>query len=363
MTSDWVISRMEAIFEDQVDAMERCEDDGKLAICMRIRPRNSVVPAPFQGEHDAEPASGEASVRMRTIRFPGKSTPEAWKYTVITRILELIHEALISGVAITKRDIYYRQPDLFVTQSVVDRCVDDLAFTFGVPRSLLNVSAAAKGLVLGNFTIVRADGAAMNGLSEKEGVLVPNIVPTDTLNLRSVEFVLVVEKEATFRTLASSNLKDSGILLTAKGYPDIATRSFLRTISTTNSTLPLFALVDFDPDGLAILSTYTHGSASLAHENAALSVPSIQWLGIKSQDVSALEGVHARQGLLKLTKRDRGLAQRMLGNEVFGEGGLEGEWRNELLVMLMLGVKAEIQILEAREGGVVEWVKKRLGLV
>jgi meiotic recombination protein SPO11 len=39
----------------------------------------------------------------------------------------------------TSRDIYYRHPDLFLKQSVVDRYVDDLACTFGVSRSQLSV--------------------------------------------------------------------------------------------------------------------------------------------------------------------------------------------------------------------------------
>jgi DNA topoisomerase VI subunit A len=37
------------------------------------------------------------------------------------------------------RDMYYRQPELFVKQSVVDRYVDDLACTLGISRSQLNV--------------------------------------------------------------------------------------------------------------------------------------------------------------------------------------------------------------------------------
>jgi DNA topoisomerase VI subunit A len=39
----------------------------------------------------------------------------------------------------TSSDIYYRHPDLFMKQSVVDRYIDDLACTFGVSRSQLNV--------------------------------------------------------------------------------------------------------------------------------------------------------------------------------------------------------------------------------
>ena len=37
------------------------------------------------------------------------------------------------------RDIFYKDPQLFVTQAAVDRQVDDIAFTLGVERSGLNV--------------------------------------------------------------------------------------------------------------------------------------------------------------------------------------------------------------------------------
>lgn len=37
------------------------------------------------------------------------------------------------------RDIYYKDPSLFGKQDAVDRYVDDLAYTFEVPRSALNV--------------------------------------------------------------------------------------------------------------------------------------------------------------------------------------------------------------------------------
>ena len=37
------------------------------------------------------------------------------------------------------RDIYYKDPSLFRNQEVVDRYIDDLAYTFEVSRSSLNV--------------------------------------------------------------------------------------------------------------------------------------------------------------------------------------------------------------------------------
>ena len=106
------------------------------------------------------------------------------------------------------------------------------------------------------------------------------------------------------------------------------------------------------------MSTYKHGSFKLSHENAHLNVSSIQWLGIRSRDIldrsSNREDNNSNFGvnrvdptaLLKLTARDRKKASRMLENSVvFEENGAEEEWRRELQVMLMLNVKAEMEIL------------------
>jgi meiotic recombination protein SPO11 len=115
--------------------------------------------------------------------------------------------------------------------------------------------------------------------------------------------------------------------------------------------------MDFDPDGVAILSTYKYGSSALAHENAALILPSMQWIGVKSTHIARQNSHHQAQGLLKLSARDRRLAQRMLDREPFTEYGLEPECRRELQTMLMLNVKAEIQLLEADARGLQGWFK------
>lgn len=108
------------------------------------------------------------------------------------------------------------------------------------------------------------------------------------------------------------------------------------------------------------MSTYKHGSLRLSHENSHLNVPSVQWLGIRSIDIldkaDDLEG----KGLLRLTKKDRKKAAKMLEWDVLKEGGLEMGWRREVQIMLMLGVKAEMEILGGREGGVEGWVERKL---
>ena len=137
--------------------------------------------------------------------------------------------------------------------------------------------------------------------------------------------------------------------------------------------------MDFDPDGIAIMSTYKHGSFNLSHENEQLNVGRLQWLGVRCRDIlnkpagggggggdDPRSVVMEPVGLLRLSARDRKKAVKMLENsEVFREEGIEArgaerQWRGELQVMLMLNVKAEMEIMAEREGGVVGWVKDRL---
>ena len=92
-----------------------------------------------------------------------------------------------------------------------------------------------------------------------------------------------------------------------------------------------------------------------------MNVPSIQWLDIRSRDVLAGNGQDDYNGLLRLSARDRKKATDMLErSEVLREDGKEEEWRRELQAMLMLNVKAEMEILAEREGGVKGWVEEKL---
>ena len=120
-----------------------------------------------------------------------------------------------------------------------------------------------------------------------------------------------------------------GVLLTGKGYPDLSTRelvhrlrvshpSFVRSLCALVSSgcspflgsVPLLCLVDADPHGLEILSTYKYGSASLSFDRANLAVEEVEWLGIKGTEWDSM-GVN-RDELLPLTSGDRKKALKML---------------------------------------------------
>lgn len=137
----------------------------------------------------------------------------------------------------------------------------------------------------------------------------------------------------------------------------------------------MHALVDLDPDGIHIMSTYKYGSLRLTHEQgqdadaAGPCLPNLQWLGVQSHQVGESPGhvgyatgfsLADAQGIMKLSTRDRRKAHQMLEWDVCGEVHGERGWRAELQRLLMLNIKAEMQILDERPGGLVLWLSREL---
>ncbi|RMX87424.1 hypothetical protein D0869_02363 [Hortaea werneckii] len=349
-----VLQRIERIFQEICDSLHHESDD--VGLTLKVRTSTDDI---------------SRNAKTRRLSFPGRTAEEAWRFgeistsapsrAVVLRVLELIHEALQRGVTISKRDIYYRDVALFGTQAVVDRYVDDIAFTFDVPRSALNVAAAAKGLLVGKINFCRRDGSVVDCGADRDGILIPDLKHILSANMKAVKWIIVIEKEASFRSLAGSScwetLSAESVLMTGKGYPDLATRAMLRFLSTPSpqngfSSPVVFGLADFDPDGIAILDVYKHGSAAMRHENLGLKVEKLSRLGLNSRHIiTCRDDAHADQGLITLTARDRSKACKML--ERCSEDGRddEGNTRRELQIMLMLNIKAELQLLDAIPGG------------
>lgn len=67
--------------------------------------------------------------------------------------------------------------------------------------------------------------------------------------------------------------------------------------------------------------------------------------------------MHNNQGLLTLSTRDRNKARKMLKWDVLAE---DEDFRRELQAMLMLNVKAELQLLDAVPDGMSSLLKYSL---
>lgn len=113
-------------------------------------------------------------------------------------LLGEINRLLILDEHATKRDIYYRHQKIFKNQIQLDRALDNIAYTFEIPRDALNIHASAKGLVHGDVRVQLEAGL----LDCSNGMLIPR----DDL-VMSVEFVgkfvLVIEKDAIFHIIAA----------------------------------------------------------------------------------------------------------------------------------------------------------------
>ncbi|KAF8514257.1 topoisomerase acting in meiosis, partial [Hysterangium stoloniferum] len=281
------------------------------------------------------------------------------------RVIDIIHEALLTDTPTTKRDIYYQDVALFKTQSVVDEVVEFLARILEVPRGNLNVRASPKGLFCGSgLRLHLHEGSVVQG-NDSGGTLIPS---TDDISLidisAEVNWVLIIEKEAVFQTLSRANFTmnprcpGKGLLVTGKGYPDFATRELTSHLSThLPASVPLFALVDADAYGLDILSVYKNGSQTIRHHDGTWAAPRIQWIGLWGSEMIRFDRAIAphdwligdrnslgidRDQLLPLSKHDHKKALEMLKRQ---EAVMPKQFRKELSHMLHARKKAEIEIL------------------
>ncbi|KAI6046207.1 Spo11/DNA topoisomerase VI subunit A, partial [Pisolithus marmoratus] len=265
----------------------------------------------------------------------------------LLRIMSYAHRALEQGVSLTKRDVYYRDVVLFKSQKIVDRFIDDLAATLRRDRAELNIRATSKGLICGSCLVIRLIEGECLRLNDHEGTLIPAGEDIGHLELETrVAWVLVVEKEAIFQTLCQLNftkhpaLPGPGLIVTGKGYPDVATRRLVKMLSDNlHERIPIVALVDADAYGLDILSVYKYGSHSLRHENESLAAHRVEWLGIKLSELSEFKiDINT---LIPITKHDERKARKMLCRPA---ENMPSEWRNALMRVLQIRRKAEIEV-------------------
>ncbi|TCD62594.1 endodeoxyribonuclease [Steccherinum ochraceum] len=260
-----------------------------------------------------------------------------------------MHQALLNDVPTTKRDVYYKDVTLFKRQSIVDKLVDDIAATMSLCRSDMCIRASPKGLFSGSaLTVHLKQGGTLYG-TDCEATLIPTADEIARFDVNDdLRWVLVVEKEAIFQTLVHLELTahdatlGQGIIVTGKGYPDVATRQLVCTLSQNlPSSVPILGLMDADPFGVDILSVYKYGSAAMSHEAADLAAPRLQWIGILNSEFSEL--CLDRDSLIPMSTHDEKKAMAMLRRK-----HMPKEWRRELQQMVFTRRKAEIEILTRR---------------
>ncbi|ONI13731.1 hypothetical protein PRUPE_4G241800 [Prunus persica] len=265
---------------------------------------------------------------------------------VLFRVLVIVQQLLQENRHGSKRDIYYMHPSVFSDQSIVDRAINDICILMQCSRHNLNVVSVGKGLVMGWLRFSEA-GNMFDCINRPNTAFPVPIHVEEVKDIVSVaKYILVVEKESVFQRLANDQFCKTNhcIVITGRGYPDISTRRFLGLLVDTLH-LPTYCLVDCDPYGFDILSTYRFGSMQLAYDAKFLRVPEILWLGGFLLDSEKYQ--LPQQCLLPLTAQDKRKTEAMLRRCYLQREA--PEWRLELQLMLERGVKFELEALSVHE--------------
>jgi len=200
---------------------------------------------------------------------------------------------------VTQRELWYKlkpcglfRKPVEVYERVLDVC-GVLAAETGVncPREAVGIIAAGRGTITGAVSLVIA------------GVVLPlddtvHALSGDPEECSAYQFiesrarcVLVVEKDTVFNRLVDDGFLHQVpcLLVTARGFPDLATRAFVQHASETLD-LPCLMFTDFNPFGMSLMLTYKHGSARFAMERYFC--PQLVWIGLSSEDVAVLQRQH-----------------------------------------------------------------------
>ncbi|XP_028114500.1 meiotic recombination protein SPO11-1 isoform X4 [Camellia sinensis] len=170
-------------------------------------------------------------------------------------------------------------------------------------------------------------------------------------------YILVIEKESVFQRLANDQFcKRNRCIIITVGIPLVQlilkisfnyvflTGKRISRCPHKKLSLPAYCLVDCDPYGFDILTTYRFGSMQMAYDAQFLRVPEIRWLGVFPSDSEKYD--LPQQCLLPLTAEDKSKIEAMLPRCY-----LQREvphWRLELELLLQRGVKFEIEALSVR---------------
>ncbi|EEH59184.1 type II DNA topoisomerase VI subunit A 1 [Micromonas pusilla CCMP1545] len=320
------------------------------AVEFAIRDVRAAVYAPGAGA-DAGAYRLPANAATTRVRLHDARRPAA--YARLWKLLATVHHHLSERRAITQRALYYllcaRHPKLFPPgrARLVAAALRDAVTLLNCTRAAMGVTSASRGQVAGRVAILTPEDGVWRDFSDASAhfVVPGDVRAVERARLRSdARFVLIVEKDAAFDKLCRERIhaRVPCVLVTAKGFPDLATRAFLKKFASEFPRVPMLALVDWNPSGLLILRTYRAGSSGGALEASRYALD-VKWLGVRRADLERVDA-RARQ---PLTELDKAKIKNMLAAET---GASQA---SELRAMLESGMKAEIESLYPEaDGGV-----------
>lgn len=114
-------------------------------------------------------------------------------------------------------------------------------------------------------------------------------------------------------------------------------------------------LVDYDPHGIEILSTYKFGSAAMSVSHDHLALHDLKWLGIRSGDFS-----RHQTGVMDLSRADNEKLKSLLSRFAPSQCNENSAWLSEMMAMKLQQRKAEIEIMYDCVGGLFAYITRTI---
>ncbi|CAH0476537.1 unnamed protein product [Peronospora belbahrii] len=331
-------SREEVLNHIELLAAEflECLTDGKVLYLEALKRNSSAM---IYDHEKQQQLHGNDTRLIKLNRQGGR------RYTGIWLILQTAHALLTENKTATQRDVYYLHP-FFKGQSEADEAILDAGSILGVPRGCMNIVGATKGFFTGNLSILR-DGQWRHFSSGEEVSITQELLQLKPCEMQSnAKCIIVIEKDGIFNRLREDRFFEAipSILITGRGFPDLATRMFVSLLSRVFG-IPVFGLCDCNPFGLSIMLTYKLGSARMPLESLQCAID-IKWIGLRPSQAASLD--LPSSSLKALTRKDITVADSLLrasfvqANDAYKEEvemwlGETLPWKIELEALHFLG--------------------------
>ena len=292
---------------------------------------------------------GTATTEVEMFGRQGAST---LKFSKVVQILSFVYKLVLERVNVTQRDAYYTLSGSFNSQNDFNRCFEDVLRILDVPRRALGLSAAPKGSLAGAVKITQGTEEIDCLLLGKSGYELPGDLSNIKLESLGARYVLVVEKDAVFKTLCEKVIWNEVpcILITGRGYPGLAVREVVSRCEI-DFQLPVLGLFDYNPHGLQILLTYRFGSARMGREGIQYT-SNIQWLGLHWFDVKDADAKHFK----KFGKKDMQVCDSLLSQPFVNQ---RRRYYEEVAQMKRHEVKLELESIDDLKEFVVKKILKK----
>uniref|UniRef100_A0ACD5VNN8 Uncharacterized protein n=1 Tax=Avena sativa TaxID=4498 RepID=A0ACD5VNN8_AVESA len=272
---------------------------------------------------------------------------------VITVVLSLLQKELPGGGLMTNYYLCNGDRLFKMDQKTVDDALVDVCCLLECTMPSLNVFDLNQGKVIGPLKFTRENGEelhcmGMGGAGINEEMYKITVKPGAQVN-----FILVVQRDVVFEDLALDkfHLKFSCVILTrGDGQPSIMTRAFLCKLKGSLS-VPVYALVDPDPEGLSIFCTYRFGSSEMPFDNVGLTVPDMRWIGVSLGDDLDINDE------LPLTKTDKSVLEELCAKKYVMD---DEQLRMNIHLMMYKGVKSKIEALYHHQFPATDYILKAI---